>query len=161
MLLAGEVGKPHGLAGEVYVVRISDDPQRFESGSTLTRSDGTELRIASARAHGERLLVKFEGVDDRDTADLLRGPLYVTPRSLRSLEEDEYWHHDLINMTAVEDTGMPLGVVVDVVAGPAQDLLQLDTPIGTRLVPLVSEIVGEVDTGARTVTLHPPEGLLD
>jgi 16S rRNA processing protein RimM len=80
---------------------------------------------------------------------------------LRSLEEGEFWHHELIGMVAISSEGALLGTVSDVVAGAAQDLLELDTPAGTRLVPIVTAIVGAVDKDARTVTLHPPDGLLE
>ena len=58
-------------------------------------------------------------------------------------------------------SGIEVGTVARVVPGPAQDLLALDTPVGERLVPLVKEIVVEIDTRNRRVVLDPPQGLLD
>jgi 16S rRNA processing protein RimM len=159
-LLAGEVGKPHGLAGEVYVVPISDDPRRFEPGSTLLREDGSPLTIAAVHRHGNRMLVRFDGVSDRASAESLRGPLYVASEEARALEENEFWPHDLIGCTVTDGTG-DVGRVVEVVAGSAQDLLRVDTPNGERMIPLVGEIVVAVDTTERRVTIDPPEGLLD
>lgn len=161
MLLAGEIGKPHGLDGEVYVVVISDDPHRFEPGGTLTRSDGTVLTVAASRAHGDRFLVRFEGTDTREQAMSLRGPLYVPASARRSLEPDEFWHDDIVGCTVVLGSGETVGTVSAVIAGSAQDLLQVETPAGQRLVPLVKEIVVEVDTDNKNVVLDPPEGLLD
>lgn len=161
MLLAAEVGKPHGIAGEVYVVPISDDPRRFEVGSRLRRDDGSTLVIESARQHADRFLVKFEGVATRDDAERLRGPLYVPASDARELQCDEYWPHELAGCAAVTSGGEPIGTVVRVVPGSAQDLLALDTPRGERLVPFVKEIVTEVDVAARRVTIDPPAGLLE
>lgn len=160
MLLAGEVGKPHGLAGEVYVVVISDDPQRFEPGSQLHREDGTTLVVAASRAHGDRFLVRFEGTDTREQAMFLRGPLYVPGEETRTLEDDEFWHDDLVGCAVVVGE-VPVGTVTGVLSGPMQDLLQVDTTNGERLVPLVKPIVVRVDTGARQIVLDPPEGLFD
>jgi 16S rRNA processing protein RimM len=160
MLLAGEVGKPHGLAGEVFVVRISDDPHRFEAGSRLHRADGTVLTIATARPHSARFLVRFEGVDTREAAESLRGPLYVPGTETRDLDDDEFWHADLVGCS-VTVGGAEVGTVTGVVTGSVQDLLEIDTPRGPRLIPMVKEIVTGVDTTARTVHLDPPEGLLD
>lgn len=160
MLLAGEVGKPHGLAGEVYVVVISDDPHRFQPGSVLQRADGSSLTVASSRAHGDRFLVRFDGFDTREQAMLLRGPLFVAAGEARTLEEDEFWHDDLIGCRVmVEETS--IGTVVGVLTGPVQDLLRVETERGERLVPLVKEIVTTVDPAAKEITLDPPEGLLD
>jgi 16S rRNA processing protein RimM len=161
MLLAGEAGKPHGLAGAVYVVPISDDPRRFEPGSTLVREDGTELVIESARRHANRLMVKFDGVDTREAAEGLRGPLFISEDDVRDLDDDEFWLHDLEGCAVVDSAGEVVGTLSRVVPGAAQDLLAVDTPLGERLVPLVKEIVVDVDVEARRITIDPPAGLLD
>lgn len=161
MLLAGEVGKPHGLTGEVYVVVISDDPQRFAPGSSLSRADGTILTVVTARPHGGRFLVGFEGIDSRDDAVSLRGPLYVPATAIRTLEPDEYWHDDLVDCVVVTDRDEEVGTVTDVVAGPAQDRLEVETPNGPRSIPLVKGIVTSIDTNARRIVIDPPDGLLD
>lgn len=80
LLIAGEIGKPHGISGEVYVVRISDDPHRFDPGSRLIHEDGRELEIQSSRLHRDRLLVKFAEADSREEAEALRGTLFVPDR---------------------------------------------------------------------------------
>lgn len=159
-LLAGEVGKPHGLAGEVYVVPISDDPRRFEPGSTLLREDGSALTIVAVHRHGNRVLVRFDGISDRTSAESLRGPLFVPGHDARRLDENEFWPHDLVGCTVTAPTG-DVGTIAEVVPGAAQDLLRVDTPKGERLIPLVGDIVVSVDTSERRVTIDPPDGLLD
>lgn len=160
-MLAGQIGKPHGLGGEVYVVRISDDPRRFEPGSQLLHEDGRALVVSEARTHRNRFLVRFEGFEDRDAADTLRGALFVPAGEARELEAGEFWEHDLEGLEVVHTrTGEVVGVVSHVLAGAAQDLLAIDTDAGERLVPLVAEIVTEVDVEARRVSIDPPEGLL-
>ena len=161
MLLAGEVGKPHGLAGDVYVVVISDDPRRFEPGSVLHSESGAELIVERARAHADRFLVRFAGFDTRELAETLRGPLFVPGDQTRPLEEDEFWHDDLVGLKVLSVDGAELGRVDAVVAGPAQDLLEVSTERGLRLVPIVKEIVVSVDTEAGSVIVDAPEGLLD
>ena len=160
-MLAGQIGKPHGLGGEVYVVRISDDPRRFEPGSQLLHEDGRALVVAAARAHRDRFLVSFEGFDDREAAETLRGALFVPAEEARELEAGEFWEHDLEGLEVVlAQTGEVVGTVSYVLPGAAQDLLVVDTDAGERLVPLVGEIVTEVDVEAGRVSIAPPEGLL-
>ncbi len=159
-LLAGQVGKPHGLSGEVYVVPISDDPHRFDEGSVLIREDDTTLTIEASRPHNNRLLVKFEGVEDRDAAEDIRGPLYVTPDVRRELEQDEFWMDDLVGCKVQLPDGDEVGTVLAVVPGAAQDLLEVETEAGSRLIPIVKEIVVAVDIERMLVTIDPPEGLL-
>jgi 16S rRNA processing protein RimM len=140
---------------------ISDDPRRFEPGEKLLHGNGRELVIESSRVHRNRLLVKFEGVDDRDTAEALRGGLYVSSSQLRSLESDEFWEHDLVGCEVIRVDGISVGHVSRIVPGAAQDLLEVATEHGPRLVPMVKEIVGSVDLDARRVVIDPPEGLID
>ncbi len=143
------------------MIRISDDPRRFEPGSRLHHEDGRELAVESARDHRNRLLVKFEGVDDRTAAEELRGVLYVEASEARDLDPGEFWEHDLTGLAVVRaGTRAEVGTVSHVQPGPAQDLLVLDTPGGERLVPLVAGIVVGVDLDAGEVTIDPPEGLL-
>ena len=139
---------------------ISDDPRRFQAGSELLRDDG-RLIVESVRPHGTRLLVKFEGVDTRDDAESLRGPLFVPADDARTLEDDEYWPHDVIGCEVYNLSDDRIGVVADLVPGAAQDLLIVTTEAGERMVPLVKEIVRRVDVAERRVVIDPPAGLLD
>ena len=159
-LLAGEIGKPHGIAGEVYVVPISDDPRRFLPGSTLSWQQRS-LTIESSRQHGNRLLVKFEGVDTRGAAEAMRGPLFVPVEAARSLDDDEFWPHDLVGCDVKTPGGASVGTVKEVVPGAAHDLLVVTTDRGDRMVPLVKEIVRQIDLETAVILIDPPEGLLD
>lgn len=143
------------------MVRISDDARRFEPGAVLWHEDGRRLVVASARAHRDRLLVSFEGIDSRTQAEGLRGALYVDAADVRSLGEDEYWEHELTGLQARDPEGRPLGRVERVLGGTVQDLLVLSTPRGERLVPFVKAIVTAVDPEHKTITIDPPQGLLD
>ena len=161
MLLAGEVGKPHGISGEVHVIRISDDPARFAPGGRLVHENGRRLVVESARPHRDRFLVKFEGIDTRNDAEGLRGPLYVPLEDARELEADEFWPHELTGCDVILVSGQNVGRISGVVPGAAQDLIEIETDAGARLVPLVKAIVTGVDLDSRLVVIDPPAGLVD
>ena len=100
-------------------------------------------------------------MSSRTEAEGLRGALFVRPEQLRELDADEYWDHDLVGCSVVDTSGAEVGVVERVIPGTAQDLLAGATPRGERLVPVVRDIVHEVDVHARRVTVDPPQGLFD
>ncbi len=168
LLVVGRIGKPQGIKGEVTVEVRTDDPeQRFAEGAVLL-TDPPErgpLVIETARSQNGRLMVGFVGSADRNDAELLRGTLLqVDARTLPAPEdEDEFHDHVLRGMTAVLIGGAALGEVVDVLHLPHGDVLVVRRADNGNelLVPFVKAMVPEVDVAGRTLTVDPPEGLLD
>jgi 16S rRNA processing protein RimM len=146
------VGRAHGLRGEVALTLLTDRAERVAVGAELYDGDRV-LTVASARRHQERWLVRFDGVDDRDAAEALRG--HVLHAAPLPTEPDELWVHDLVGRAVADTSGRALGRVVAVQANPASDLLVLE---GDALVPLTF-VVGRGEEG--TIVVDPPEGLLD
>jgi 16S rRNA processing protein RimM len=106
--------------------------------------------------------VKFAGVDSRDHAQRLRGmSVYVDPAGLRRLERNEYWAHQLAGCMVVDMVGAPIGTVSRIYERPPQDLLGVYTERGERLIPMVTEIVVEVNVDDGRIVIDPPQGLLD
>ena len=100
--------------------------------------------------------MSFEGIDDRTTAERLRGTV-LTGDPLESAGEDEgdeLWVHRLVGSEMLDPAGKVLGRVVAVEANPASDLLVLESG---ALVPMV--FVVEAADGR--VVVDPPAGLLD
>ena len=163
-IVVGYVRRAHGIKGEVIVRSLSDDPGRFVVGVNLV-SDETpsgEYVVARSRSHADGHLLQFEGIDDRTTAEGLKGVSFtIDPAERRSLGEDEFWPDELVGLTAVSPAQEPLGKIVDVVLGEAQDRLVITTPSGARgEVPFVDAIVGDVDREAGSIVVDPPDGLL-
>jgi len=166
-LVVGRVLRPHGVRGELSVEVLSDAPERFAPGAQLGVGDpdGPEpLRTATvtaARRHQGRLLLSFEGVDDRDAADRHRGAwLSIPVTEARPLEPDEYWPHQLVGLAVVDHQGRERGRVADVLPGAAHDMLSVELPGGASvLVPAVAALVTvELDAGRVLVEAVP--GLL-
>lgn len=165
-LVVGRIGRAHGVRGDVVVDVRTDDPgARFADGAVLATDPDRSgpLTIASTRRHSGRLLVRFEGVRDRDAAEELRGTtLFVDSEDIAPLEDpDEFHDHELIGLSAVTTGGEQVGTVEDVVHH-AQDLLVVARSGGGEvLVPFVAALVPEVDVAGGRLVLDPPPGLLD
>jgi 16S rRNA processing protein RimM len=166
-VVIGRIGKAHGIRGEVTVEVRTDDPDgRFAPEAVLTtdRPERPTLVIEKSRPHHGRMLVLFEGIPDRNTAELLRGTLLSVDADDDPMLEDpdEYYDHQLVGLQAVTVDGVPLGVVSDVVHLPASVLLAV-TGNGKRevLVPFVASIVPEVDLVGGRVVVDPPPGLIE
>lgn len=162
----GRVLKVHGLQGEVAVEVLTDFPDRFAPGKSLQlRTDGgeaREVRIAAARPHKGRLLVRFEGVDGPEAAETLKDQdLCVLPGDLPARPAGYFFHWELRGFAVVDRSDAPLGTVVDLVDAAGLPLLVVRTPSGDREVPFRAPLVVSADRDARRLVLDPPPGLLD
>jgi 16S rRNA processing protein RimM len=166
-VVVGRIGKPHGIRGEVTVEVRTDEPdRRFAVGTTVRaeRPGGQSapwsgLTVATTRWHQTTLLVRFEELPDRTTAEAARGLLLHAEVPAEESPEDpeEFYDHQLVGLAVEDLEGRPLGEVNAVLHG-AQDLLQVRTPDGRdALVPFVAALVPEVDVpGGRVVVADRP-----
>ncbi|MDV8000462.1 ribosome maturation factor RimM [Rhodococcus sp. IEGM 1408] len=171
-LVVGRVVKSHGIRGELVVDVRTDSPgDRFAVGARLVGRTGKgpkatdrEVVVEAARDHSGRLLVRLEGVNDRDTADALRGTLLLVDSDAlpENDDPDEFHDHQLEGLRVLDTAGAQLGEVTEVIHTPGGELLSIRLSDGSdALVPFVTDIVPEVDLGAGTCVIDPPEGLLD
>jgi 16S rRNA processing protein RimM len=168
-LVVGRVIKAHGIAGEVVVEIRTDDPDaRFAAGSSLRgrpSRGGPESRyvVESVRDHGARLLIRLDGVADRNAAESLKGTVFVVDSGdLPPIEDpDEFYDHQLEGLQVMTTTGAGVGSVAEVLHTAAGELLSVRTDEGEVLVPFVSAIVTSVSLADRTIVIDPPEGLLE
>lgn len=169
-LVVGRIAKAHGITGEFVVdVRTDDPDDRFAAGKRmrLKRSRGgteTQVVVESVRPHGGRLLIRLQGVADRDAADALRGGLFVVDSAeLPPISDpDEFYDHQLEGLAVRTVNGREVGTIAEVLHTAAGELLSVRDADGAEvLVPFVSAIVTSVSLPDGTVLIDPPEGLLD
>ena len=163
-VVVGVIGRAHGIAGDVVIDLRTDEPaRRFASGSSL-RVEGTRrtLTVANARDHSGRFLVRFDGLVDRTAVEAVRGTVLVVDVAADEQPEDEgeYYDRQLVGLDVVTPAGSPVGRVLAVLHPGAQDLLEISTSGGPRLVPFVTALVPEVDLAAGRLVVADVAGLL-
>ena len=166
-MVVGRIGRAHGIHGLVSVDVRTDEPERRLAPGAVLLTDPEArgpLTIVEGRVHSGRLLLQFEGVEDRTQAEALRGTdlvVDIDPAELPE-DEDEWYDHQLVGLAAVATDGTTYGSVTEVVHLPMQDLLAVRTESGAEvLVPLVAAFVPEVDVTGGRVVLDPPGGLFE
>ena len=164
LVVVGRIGRPHGVKGAATIEVRTDEPdKRFAMGARLLTDSGLDLTVASATWHSGRLLVTFEGYEDRTAVEQLRNALLSVDRPADERPEDpeEFYDSDLEGCEVVVD-GAVIGVVREVSHLPGQDLLVVATPDEREvLIPLVSAFVPQIDVSAKRIIITPPEGLLE
>ncbi len=174
-VVVGRIGKPHGIKGELSVELRTDEPERrFAVGAVLrTQTPQGEtapgadrlgtLTVRATRWHQYRLLVSFEEVSDRNLAEAVRGLLLAVEVDPGESPEDpeEFYDHQLVGLRVLTTTGGEVGELVEVVHGPAQDLLSIRAEDGREiLVPFVARFVPEVDLDGARILVEDVPGLL-
>ncbi|WP_414172541.1 ribosome maturation factor RimM [Clavibacter tessellarius] len=165
----GRLTKAHGLKGAVKLELFTDDPaKRFVPGAEFSLQvpdsspwHGRTLTLTDLRWYNSHPVGFFEGVADRTAAEsLAKAILWMTPPADEPAEPDAWYDHQLVGLKVLRD-GVEVGTVSLVDHFPAQDLLHVDTPNGTVLVPFVQAIVPSVDVDAGTLVVTPPLGLFE
>jgi len=162
----GRIGRPHGVRGDVVVGVRTDEPElRFAKGSRLDTDPASlgPLTVAGTKWHSGELLVKFQGIGDRDAAADLRGTwLLVDSASIAPPDDpDEFNDSDLRGLAVRTLDGTDVGVVDDVLHS-GQDTLVVKAADGREvMIPFVKPIVPEVDVASGYLVIDPPVGLLN
>jgi 16S rRNA processing protein RimM len=143
----------HGVRGEVRLKLFSDSVDSLAAHQNLYVG-GASRRLLAVRASGKTAVARFENVGDRSAAEALRGSLVEVDRSaLPPLDEDEYYHVDLIGLPAVDAAGIAVGTVVAVENYGAGDLLEIELDGGkTSLIPFKA---GVADLEDARIVLDP------
>ena len=161
-LVVGRIGRAHGVLGEATIEVQTDDPDiRFQVGNKLTLDDGRELTIRSSRWHNQILLLAFDGIGDRNQIEELRDQLISSDVDLGLLAPGEYHFQQLIGCEVFQQNGELIGTVDEILKSPGQDLLSVSRAAGRVLIPMVKQIIIEIDVLAKKIVVNPPEGLLD
>lgn len=125
----------HGVGGEVKLKLFTGDLSPYKS------FNGGALTLKSLRGN----IARFAEIADRTAAEKLRGTALTVPRdTLPLLGDGEYYHFDLIGLSAVSTAGEALGQVVAVENFGAGDVLEIERPDKKRfMVPMRADAVPE------------------
>lgn len=161
----GRIGRAHGIRGDVFIDVRTDEPgRRFREGATLLLGEGRRpITLATVKWNRGKLIVSFEGHADRTAVEKLTGELLRVhvPENERPSEAEEYFDRQLVGLAVLDASGEKVGSVTEVLHLPAQDVLQIDTAAGERMVPFVKALVPTVDLEAGYLQLAAVEGLLE
>ena len=166
LLQVGVITGTHGLKGEVKVFPTTDDKERFldlEEVLLDTGDELLELKVDYCKFFKKFVFVKFEGLDDiNEVEKYKRCPLLVTRDNAVELEEDEYFVADLLGLTIIDDSGVTIGKLENVIETGANDVYEVLTEDGGRiLLPAIKECILDVDMEEGIILVHLMKGLAD
>ncbi|RDU97154.1 ribosome maturation factor RimM [Trinickia dinghuensis] len=165
----GAIVDAYGLKGWV---KVAPHAGANRGGDALTSAKswwivkGREIKAApvvAAKTHSDSIVAQLSGVGDRDQALALRGwQVHVRRSDFPSLEADEFYWVDLIGLEVVNEAGVALGAVADLIDNGAHSVLRIEYPsqgkdgqpvTGERLIPFVGVYVKTVDQAAKRIVV--------
>ncbi len=147
-----------GVRGDVNIEPLAS--RKVLSAGREVKVAGHDSRIERVRGTA-RLFLKLDVVNDRESADALRGQyVLVRETDLEPLPEGEFYRFQLIGLRVVTTEGRDLGEVTDLISARENDVFVVTGPAGENLIPLIEDVVQEIDLKAGNVIIEAVPGLL-
>ncbi len=162
LVCLGAFAGAHGLGGLVRVRPFTGEPKAVGDYGPVRNEAGTttyDMKVVRVGPK-DQVIVRVDGVDDREAAEALKGVRFCVDRSrLPAPEDDEFYHADLIGLAAVDTAGQPVGRVRAVLDYGAGDMLDIVGGEVEVVVPFTRAAVPEIDLANGRVVVDPPAGL--
>jgi len=161
-ICVARIGGAHGVRGAVKLWTFTQDPLAVKAYGPLRTKDGAhQFEVTHARHAKDHLVATFKGVTSRDAAERLNGiELYVAREKLPDTDKGEFYHADLIGLTAVTAADAPLGRVVAIHNFGAGDIIEIAPAAGaTIMLPFSNAVVPTVDIASGRVVIELPEDI--
>ncbi len=162
-LEAGKIVGTHGIRG---TLRLNPWADSSDSVCSYKRffidGDKKELSVVSAKPHGAVALIDISGVDSIEKAESLRGKTFYIKREDAYLPEGRYFIDELKGCKVFDfSSGKPLGVLSDVSSTGANDVWHIEQNGKEYLIPVIDDVVKEVDIENEIIKISPLKGIFD
>ncbi len=157
-LTIGRIVAPHGVRGDVRIVPLTENPQRFFEMQSLKIQDVGSFEIENIRWHKQFLLTKLSGIETMDDAEKLRNKeIEVTLEELGAPPEGRYYVFDMLGMDVFNVAGEKIGVLKEVLDTGAADVyvIKLIDSKKDMLVPAIKSVVKEIDIDNKKMIIEP------
>jgi 16S rRNA processing protein RimM len=156
LVIMGRVVAPYGVFGWLKIVPDTEEFDGLLDYKTWwigKDKDWRELTVKEAKTHNDVLVVKLQGIDDRDAAVACKGKQIAVPRALLpKLKSEEYYWSDLIGLSVKNQQNVDFGKITDVFATGANDVIVVNSDEKVeRLIPYIAQVILEVNMAEKTV----------
>ncbi|PAF32302.1 ribosome maturation factor RimM [Paenibacillus sp. 7516] len=163
----GKIVNTHGIRGELKIMPLTDFPEvRFAKNAELylftPDNHPVLVHVESARLHKNMYIVRLKEYGNINEVEKFKGSIAkVSKENLAELEENEYYFHQIVGCTVVTEEGENLGTISEILTPGANDVWVVKTAAGKEiLLPVIDDVVLDVDVNEKLVKVHLMEGLL-
>ena len=162
----GVVIKAHGVKGEVRVKSLTDYPLRFTQLKFVfaDHPDGqtSRLKITKVAVQNNFITISFDGIVGREQAESLKGTyLSIKRQDILPLNEDEFYHFEVIGFQVKTLNGQIIGRIENVLDLTSNDVLVVKQESKEFLIPVIKDVIKKIDRENEEILIEPLEGLLN
>jgi 16S rRNA processing protein RimM len=162
-LIVGRISAVFGVRGWVKVMSFTEQASKiFDYQPWLVDRNGRleSIQVDEWKNHGDGLVVRLKGIDDRDVArSWCLKDIRVDISLLPKLSDSEFYWHQLQNLVVYnhfEDSVERLGVVSSLLETGANDVIVVKGDAESidrreRLIPYLKQYVLKIDLGAQRI----------
>jgi 16S rRNA processing protein RimM len=159
-LVAGKLRKSHGLNGEMWIEVITDYPELFTQGINVFIGEKYKnIGVSSFRLAGKLGLIKFKGFENPESlASFHNAFLYFESKAMPELQDNEYYHHELIGVEVRDESGVVIGKLSEILMTGANDVYVI-TPIEGNtdiLIPAIKSVIKKIDIESKLMIVNLP-----
>ena len=164
-LEVGQIVNTFGIKGEVKVTPFTNDMKRFDDLKKVyvtSRKDSKLYKVESVRYHKNMVLLKLEGINNPEDAEMLKNSyLEIDRKDAIPLEEGTYFIADLIGLEVYSDEGNLLGKVEDIYNTGSNDIYIIKDELGKQiLLPGIKDVIKDVQIENAKIIVHLIPGLI-
>lgn len=164
MFTVGKIVNTHGVKGEIKVIPTTDDPKRFKKLKNIfvERKKLETYEIENVRYHKNFVLLKLKGIEDINTAELLKGSVIkIDRKDSLPLKKDEYYISDLFGLQVYTEEERFLGELMDIIETGSNDVYVVKKEDREKdlLLPAIKQVIKGVDLESKKMIVHLLEGL--
>lgn len=163
MIVLGRIVAPFGVQGWLRVHPFGDDPEAWcrmpqwwlAADAGAPAASWKAHALEALKLHGDGVVAKLAGIDDRDASEAL-GSCYIgAPReALPVPAQDEYYWSDLIGLAVVNMQDQGLGRVKSLIETGAHQVLVVADGEGEKLLPFIGQVVRAVDVAKGVIRVE-------
>ena len=162
----GQIVNTFGIKGMVKVKPFTDNIERFSNLEKIyikNKSGQNEYKIQEVKYHKNMVLIKFEGIENPEQADLLRNSyLLVNRETEEPLEPGRYYIVDMIGLEVFTDNNEYLGKLEDIYNTGSSDIYVVKNELGKQiLLPAIEDVIKNIDMDSKKITVHLLPGLVE
>ncbi|MFL3005233.1 MAG: ribosome maturation factor RimM [Candidatus Neomarinimicrobiota bacterium] len=158
-----KVTKTSGLKGDVCLKPLSRYFEKYINknklmiGSSIDRSN--KISVEMINGIGKKRKFKFSGFDSLDSAKKIIGKTIFVQTSKDS--EINWISKNILNYKVIDESGNLVGHIIDVMWLPSHDAYIIESESKEYIIPIVPEIIKQVDYENRNIIIKVMDGLFN